>query len=113
MLQPAARQAHIVPGLHDCSLLSIGTLCDANYEVRFNKHNMLVCDNDKCIMTGQRDATSGLWHVDPPNPVQFANAISDPTTAELVAFAHATLSPQRYSLSNRRSARDISPISPA
>jgi hypothetical protein len=91
MLQPAARQAHIAPGLHDCSLLSIGTLCDANYKVRFNKHNMLVCDNDKCIMTGHRDATSGLWHVDPPHPVQFANAIGDPTTAELVAFVHATL----------------------
>jgi hypothetical protein len=52
---------------------------------------MLVCDKDNCIMTGHRDATSGLWHVDPPDPVQFANAIGDPTIAKLVAFAHATL----------------------
>jgi hypothetical protein len=91
MLRPAARQAYIVPGLHNCSLLSIGTLCDANYEVRFNKNDMLVYDDDKCIMTGHRDATSGLWHVDPPKPVQFAHAIGDPTSAELVTFAHATL----------------------
>jgi hypothetical protein len=30
MLRPAARWAHIVPELHNCSLLSIGTFCDAN-----------------------------------------------------------------------------------
>jgi hypothetical protein len=94
MLRPAARRAHIVPGLHECSLLSISTLCcDANYEVRFTTANMLVYDNNTCIMTGHRDTTSGLWHVDlpAPAPVQFANAIGDPTAAELIAFAHATL----------------------
>jgi homogentisate 1,2-dioxygenase len=36
-LRPAVRKAHIVPGLaHKCSLLSIGTLCDANYTVTFH-----------------------------------------------------------------------------
>jgi hypothetical protein len=66
-------------------------LCDANYEVRFTTTTMLVYDNDKCIMTRHRDTTSGLWHVDPPTPVQLANSIGDPTAAELIAFAHATL----------------------
>jgi hypothetical protein len=105
-LRPAARAVDIVPALHDYSLLSVGNLCDADYLVIFDKHEVRVMDNDLVVMRGHRHAATGLWHVDtqsPRNsrhsptapaapPIAYAGAaIGDPTSAELVAFAHATL----------------------
>jgi hypothetical protein len=108
-LRPAARAVDIVPALHDYSLLLVGKLCDADYHVIFDKHEVRVMDNDLLIMRGARHATTGLWHMDtqsprskpnqstPPasastSPIAHAHAaIGDPTSAKLVAFAHATL----------------------
>jgi hypothetical protein len=92
-LRPAARRAHIVPGLdHDCSLLSIGTLCDAGYTVTFDADHMKVNDDDQLILIGHRNASNGLWHVDLASPpIRFANSLGAPTSAELVTFAHASL----------------------
>ncbi|GAX14227.1 hypothetical protein FisN_1Hu418 [Fistulifera solaris] len=106
-LAPAARHVHIFPELHQCSLLSIGQLCDAGYHVRFDATTMAVHDSlDNIVLTGHRDRGTGLWHVPiPPIPVPHASmptpgpppqpmaarAIGAPATAELVAFAHASL----------------------
>jgi hypothetical protein len=46
-----ARRAHIVPALQHCSLLSVGSLCDAGYTVEFNKQTMRVLDDDGCVLT--------------------------------------------------------------
>jgi hypothetical protein len=101
-LRSAARKAHIVPGLdHDCSLLSIGTLFDADYTVTFHKKHMKVYDStvngkDTLVLIGHRNPTNGRWHVDLAHPtIHMANAIGDPMTADLVAFAHASLFPPR------------------
>jgi hypothetical protein len=92
-LRPDACRAHIVPGLDPgCSLLSIGTLCDAGYVVTFDAQCMHVHDADALILTGHRNATNGLWHVDLAAPtIHLANALGDPTAADLVTFAHAAL----------------------
>jgi hypothetical protein len=51
-LRPAARAVDIVPALHDYSLLSVGNLCDADYLVIFDKHEVRVMDNDLVVMRG-------------------------------------------------------------
>jgi hypothetical protein len=77
VLCPAARHAHVVPGLfRDSSLLSIGTLCDTDYTVTFNAEFMKLHDKDKRILIGHRNTRNGLWHVDLAGPrIQRANII--------------------------------------
>ena len=100
MLLPAAQHVHLVPGLQNCSLLSIGQLCDSGYEVKFTSTHMTVLLDDQCILQGHCSASTKLWHVSSttpaptiPVPINFtAAAISTtPKAANLVAFAHATL----------------------
>jgi hypothetical protein len=93
ILRPEARRAHIVPGLNqDCSLLSIGTLCDAGYAVTFNTAHMHVHDGETLILIGHRNPLNGLWHVDlAQQPIHMANSIGDPTATDLVTFSHASL----------------------
>ena len=44
--------------------MSVGKLCDAGYDVTFNKHEAIVYDNDGTIvLLGWRDDTNGLWRV--------------------------------------------------
>ena len=94
-----ARRAHIVPALQHCSLLSVGSLCDAGYTVEFNKQTMRVLDDDGCVLTGTRHTPTGMWHVpaDPSNdsishaPHAQANKLGGTTIAESVTYAHASL----------------------
>jgi hypothetical protein len=56
---------------------------------------MQVHDGDRIILVGHRNKLNGLWHVDLASPamptVRLANSIGNPTTAELVTFAHASM----------------------
>jgi hypothetical protein len=101
-LRPAALKAHIVPALKDCSLLSMGAICDAGYKVEFTANSMQILDDGKCMVTGHRRHDTGMWHIDlPPPPVHFANRIGDPKMEELVAYAHAAMfSPALTTLEN-------------
>ena len=95
MLRFAARHVHLVPGLHNCSLLSIGQLCDAGYEVTFDYKHMHVILDGHCVLHGEHSTTTRLWHVQPYcEPIHnhiAAAAFDSPNSAKLVAFAHATL----------------------
>jgi hypothetical protein len=92
MLRPAARKAHIVPALHNCSLLSMGTDCDAGYTIALDEHEIKIQDNGATILSGSRRSDTGMWHINLPMPnVQVANAIGEPKIPELVAFAHSSL----------------------
>jgi hypothetical protein len=92
MLRPAARQAHVVPALHNCSLLSMGTVCDAGYTISLDEHDIRIQDKGKTILSGKRRNDTGMWHIDLPMPnVQVANALGEPKISELVAFAHSAL----------------------
>jgi hypothetical protein len=99
-LNAQARHVHVVPGLRGCSLLSIVRLCDSGYTVTFDKVTMRILHNGICIMHGERNPSNNLWKivhessVAPPPTFphhQAQAAIGSPTTAELVAYAHATL----------------------
>eukprot|EP00980_Cylindrotheca_fusiformis_P026920 scaffold18042_cov83-Cylindrotheca_fusiformis.AAC.1 len=84
-LRPAARHAHVVPALHNCSLLSIGAVCDAGYVVKFDKNSMRILDDGECVLTGTRQRDTGMWHVDAPMrtcpapAAHFAPEIASPT----------------------------------
>jgi hypothetical protein len=54
-----AREAHILPGLAHSLLLSIGKLCDAECEAKFNNQQRLITKNDtKTIPNYYEDNTA-------------------------------------------------------
>jgi hypothetical protein len=56
-----ARHAHIVPGLHHTSLISIKALCDAGCSVVYNSDECRVYLKGKLVWTGIREPSTGLW----------------------------------------------------
>ena len=65
-LSTTASTAMILPGLKSASLISIGQLCDDNYDVFLNKKNLLAVKNKEIILEGTWNYTDGLWDI----PVQ-------------------------------------------
>jgi hypothetical protein len=61
-LQYASRQAHILHGLAQHSLLSVGEMCDSGCAVTFTATKVTVTNGGSEILTGQRDKESGMWH---------------------------------------------------
>ena len=59
-LRPAARDAHIVPGLMRTSRLLIKALCDANCKVAYDKDDCCVFYEGTLIWRGIRDKSTGL-----------------------------------------------------
>jgi hypothetical protein len=62
-LPQAARLTHILPGLAQNSLLSVGQMCDSGCSVTFTASNVTVTNGDSTILTGKRDTQSNLWSV--------------------------------------------------
>jgi hypothetical protein len=93
MLRPAARKAHIVPALDNCSLLSLGQLCDAGYIILLEANTLSVLDASEAILAGSRDHSTGMWHITLPSAstTHTSHHVGKQSTANLVAFAHATL----------------------
>jgi hypothetical protein len=60
-LPHAARQAHILSGLAQHSLLSLGQMCDSICAMTFTSSKVSVTHCATKIFTGQRDKESGLW----------------------------------------------------
>ena len=58
-----AREASIVPQLKSASLLSVGTLCDDNCTVHFDKHKVDIIKNNEIIMQGRRNNKDGLYEL--------------------------------------------------
>ena len=59
----SAKEAHIYPNLQYRSLLSVGQLCDAGYDVKFNRNGVSAIDTttQKVALQGFRDKRSGLY----------------------------------------------------
>jgi hypothetical protein len=57
----AARQAHILPGLAQHSLLSVGQMCDSGCAVTFTEKMVAVTHGAAKILTGQLNKDTGLW----------------------------------------------------
>jgi hypothetical protein len=62
-LPHTTRQAHILPGLAQQSLLSVGQMCDSGCSVTFTATEVTVTNGESTILTGLRDKESSLWRV--------------------------------------------------
>jgi hypothetical protein len=62
-LPHAARQAHVLPGLAQHSLLYVGQMCESGCAVTFTATKVAVTNGASTILTGQRDNESGMWRV--------------------------------------------------
>ena len=62
-LSTAATKAHILPGLHNNSLLSLGQLADDGCMILLSKIYMHVFKNFELILKGFRNNIDGLWDV--------------------------------------------------
>ena len=96
---------HIVPELKSHSLLSIAQLCDADCEATFTRTKVCIHHNGSCILSGQCDPVTQLWHVNVPtrpSPISLPPGIPPacdecnktiglPKVSDMVAFAHASL----------------------
>ena len=63
LLSTTVKQASVLEGLSNASLLSIGQLCDDNCIAIFDKQNLHVFKNGQCIVKGIRNWTNGLWDI--------------------------------------------------
>jgi hypothetical protein len=59
----AARQDHILPGLAQHYVLSVGKNCDNGCAVTFTENKVAIKHGAATILTGTRDKDSGLWRV--------------------------------------------------
>ena len=109
-LSSTATEAHILPGLSNTSLLSLGQLADDGCIILLTKTHLKVLKNFETILTGFRNKQDGLWDVPFPSttlqssiqqPTQVANIITPQNNPikTLVQYLHAALfSPAKSTL---------------
>ncbi len=66
-LPPEACKAYLFDDMQS-SLISVGQLCDADCTVQFDQHQVTIFQRDEIILQGQRDRSSGLYHVELSTP---------------------------------------------
>jgi hypothetical protein len=63
-LNKAASIAHVLPGMANHSLLSVGKLCNEGYTVTFRNKSVTICNSQELqILKGTRDLDTGLWRI--------------------------------------------------
>jgi hypothetical protein len=73
-LPHVTRQTHILPGLAQHSLLSVGKIYDSGCAVRFTSTEAAVKNGATIILTGQMDTESGLWRYPLENSIPLQRA---------------------------------------
>jgi hypothetical protein len=104
-LSHAARQAHILQGLAQHSLLYVGQMCDSGCSVTFTASNVTVTNGESTILTGLRDKESSLWRapLEPATPLNFGhehsahNVYEQKSIHDNITYLHACcFSPVTY-----------------
>ena len=89
------KKASIVPGLKSASLLSVGTLCDDECRVNFDKEKVQVIKNEEVILEGNRCVDDGLWEIefDASPKLENVNMLIPvkKTKSELANYLHAAM----------------------
>jgi hypothetical protein len=63
-LNAAASIAHVLPGMANHSLLSVGQLCNEGNTVTFKNASVTICNPQEFqILSGARDLNTGLWRI--------------------------------------------------
>jgi hypothetical protein len=105
-LNAAASKAHVLPGMENHSLLSVGQLCDEGYIVTFKQDTVTICNSGSShLLSGPRDVNTGLWRINLkqtndhiPGPV-VNNVYELRNTGALVHYLHKALfSPTKYAM---------------
>jgi hypothetical protein len=105
-LNAAASKAHVIPGMANHSLLSVGQLCNEGYIITFKHASVTVCNSQKSqILSGPRDLDTGLWRINLKQdnkhiPEPIANNLYElSNTCALVHYLHKSLfSPTKSAL---------------
>jgi hypothetical protein len=103
-LNAAASKSHVIRGMANQSLLSVGQLFDEGYIVTFKHASVTIYNSAKSqILNGPRDLDTGLWRI---NLKQTNNHIPEPilnnvyelrNTGALVHYLHKALFSQTKS----------------
>jgi hypothetical protein len=96
-LPHAAIQVHILPGLAQHSLLSVGQMCDSGCSVTFTASNVTVTNGESTILTGLRDKESSLWRapLEPAPPLNVGqehyahNVYEQKSIQDTITYLHA------------------------
>ena len=101
MFSVRAKTAHVLAGITNASLLSIGQLCDDNCIAILDKKKIEIFKDNACVLTGTRNTADGLWDIPLPGatslisqsnttPRHQANAIirKDLTNTQLVQYLY-------------------------
>jgi hypothetical protein len=96
-LPHAARQAHILPGLAQHSLLYVGQMCGSGFAVTFTATKVTVTNGASTLVTGQRYQESCLWRVPLETiiPLQLApenyaqNVYEQKSIQDTITYLHA------------------------
>jgi hypothetical protein len=96
-LPQAASQAHILPGLAQHSLLSVGQLCDSGCSATFTASNVTVTNGESTILTGLREKESSMWRspLDPTPPLNVGqensahNVYEQKSIQDTITYLHA------------------------
>jgi hypothetical protein len=63
-LNKYASIAHVLTGMANHSLLSVGQLCNEGYTVTFRNESVTICNSQELqILKGARDLDTGLWRI--------------------------------------------------
>jgi hypothetical protein len=86
-LNASASKAHVLPGMANHSLLSVGQLFNEGYIVTFKQASVTICDSEHSkILSGLRDLNSGLWRI---NLKQTNNHIPEPIANNVYELRNA------------------------
>jgi hypothetical protein len=96
-LPHAARQAHILPGLDQHSLLSVVQMCDSGCSVTFTATEVIFANGESTILTGLRDKDSSLWRapLEPNIPLEIGrehsahNVYEQKSIQATITYLHA------------------------
>jgi hypothetical protein len=96
-LPHTAIQAHILPGLAQHSLLSVGQMCDSGCSVTFTATEVTVTNDESTILTGLRDKESSMWRspLEPNLPLDIGrehsahNVYEHKSIQVTIAYLHA------------------------
>jgi hypothetical protein len=94
-LSQAVSMAHVLPGMANHYLLSVGQLCNEGYYITFRIDGDIIYNStEKAILKGQRDLNTGLWrinlhHEKPQQTISVANNVYElHNTGALVRYLH-------------------------
>jgi hypothetical protein len=74
-LSKTAKTAHVLDGMTNSLLISIGQLCDDDCVAILDTRRPQVFKNSQCILMGPRNKTDGLWDIVLPLPTTSANPV--------------------------------------